>query len=221
MKKNLLFIAVFFLTAVPALAQTADNYNTIITWQAQNFFPSDYAGKAWATPYSPIEANVTVTKNNKILDLAGAKIFWYLDQDLIDNGTDRPIADFTITKKEGDKHFLLVRISPQSGGNLESALEIPVFNPRLVLDNNFHSAAVPANSQLQMTVAPYFFNIDKFADLLIDWRVQNQKTQGSTANINIGSPPTASDKVFFAEITASNKKNIFETITQRFKMNIY
>ena len=25
----------------------------IITWQANNFFPSDYAGKAWAAPNAP------------------------------------------------------------------------------------------------------------------------------------------------------------------------
>lgn len=220
-KKIILPVFVIGLFFSQVMAQTASNYQVFITWQADNFFPSDYQGKAWATPFSPIKASAVLIKDKKNVDLANAEIFWYLDKELISREVGRQTIDFKINKQNGDKHFLMVNIKPEIGGSYESALEIPISEPRLTTTNNFLSNEVPANSQLQNNVIPYFFNIKNLNDLAIKWRVKNQTAEGSQLTINTGSPNSTADKTFFIEITASNKKNLFETVVERLKMNIY
>ncbi|MDP1706644.1 MAG: hypothetical protein Q8L36_02385 [bacterium] len=221
MKKIFIIAIIFSATIAPAFAQTADNHEIFITWQADNFFPSDYQGKAWATPFSPIKASVVLTKNKKIIDLTKADIFWYLDTSLIGHEIGRQSINFSIKKQIGEKHLLRTVVRPENGGTFESALEIPVLSPKIVTTNNFQSLTVPANSRLEIEATPFFFNIKKIDDLRIKWRVRGQIAEGSQIIINTGNPTSASDKTFFTEITADNKNNIFEEISKRTKMTIY
>jgi len=221
MKIFLLISGIILAAAPTAFAQTTENYEVFITWRADNFFPSDYSGKAWAAPFSPIEAAAVLTKNKKIADLSNAEIFWYLDKELIGKGLGRQSESFNISKQSGDKHFLSVSIKTEAGKRHESALEIPVLGPKLAIANNFMSNSVPANSRLQMSVVPYFFNIRSLDDLLMKWRVNNQISEGGQLTINTGMPVLKIDKTFFAEIEAQNRKNAFEKISERLKMEIY
>lgn len=207
-----------------AYAQTVQpKPELIITWQANNFFPSDYAGKAWATPNALIILMAEILTNNKILNLTNATFYWYLDGQLLQTGQGLKKTDFKISKLEGDNHFISLTVKPEEGGTIETSLQIPVFAPQLIIENNFRQPSLPANSQVLFSVTPYFFNIASFNDLDFSWQINSQKqtVKNNQLLVNVGRPSTEEQKNLWLEVLAQNKKNLFEFVNQRMKFLIY
>lgn len=195
----------------------------IIAWQANNFFPSDYPGKAWAAPNALIILSAEAVKDSKILNLSNAVFYWYLDGQLLKTGQGLKKTSFKASKLEGDNHFISLTVKPEEGGVIETALQIPVFAPQLVIENNLRQTSLPANSQVSFSVTPYFFNIASLNDLDFNWQINSQKQTVKTNQllVNTGQPLTPEQKNLWLEVSAQNKKNLFEIVSQKMKLLIY
>ncbi|MCL5114251.1 MAG: hypothetical protein M1604_00515, partial [Patescibacteria group bacterium] len=68
-----IFIALAAFAAVLGIAaktsaQAANNYSAIITWRANDYYPSDFLGKALPTNGTTVSLSVIVLNNQKIQD---------------------------------------------------------------------------------------------------------------------------------------------------------
>lgn len=221
-KITVLIIGGLLLPLAGATAQAVPE--VIFTWQVNNFFPSDYPGKAWPTPNSNLTVSLEVIQNNKILDLAQEEFYWYLDNKLTYRGFGLKTVNFKITNYEGRNHFVFVMIKRTNGEQLESAVQVPIFKPRIILENDRRSLSWPAETTVQAMIIPYFFNIANLTELNFEWRVNNQQQNNNNYQllINTSRPPAAAEKTqIFLEISVENKANPFEFLKEVFKITIY
>lgn len=210
MKK--VFVVSFFLFVVALLvfsdvgAQSISQ--AVITWQANNFFSSDYLGKALPSTGTRVSLSVAIISGGKIVSLSGARIFWYVDEKLISR-SDEPNVTFTATKRGGDNHFVRVVVESQ-GGRFEDSTRVPVVKPSLAVGIPYPGNIVPQNSDIRLKALPFFFNISSLDGLKFSWRVGEERVTNVSENelvIKIGTPLSELQKNLLLVATAENVGN--------------
>jgi len=180
----------------------------IITWQANNFFPSDYQGKALPSTGTRVSLSVMVIKSGKILNLSGAKIFWYVDEKLI-NREGEPTITFVATKRGGDSHFVRMVIESKDG-KFENSTRIPMVKPSLAIGIPYAGNVVPRNSELRLKALPFFFNVSSLEALKFSWNVGGEKISGVSENelvLKIGTPLSELQRNLLLTASAENIGN--------------
>ncbi len=223
MKKYIyIFLLIFLSVFVVAEAQTTsqgNNYSAVITWHANNYYPSDFAGKALPTNGTDVSLSVVLTKNQKIVDLSGVPIIWYLDGSFLTGGSGSYQADFRVTKKAGNYHTVMVNIQ-MPDQNVSASTNIPISDYLAVIKSPYPAKVVQQNSTINLEVIPYFFNISSFNDLLFSWTINGfQKTDQSNDNslsLNIGQ---ASSQPIGIDVYVENSANGYEFAEE--KTNLY
>jgi len=163
-----------------AVAQDSPESQIILTWQANNFYPADYKGKAAATLNSPISVSALMIKDEKIVDTSGNEFFWYLDNKFFNKGIGLDRINFNVEKLKGDSYSVRVRIEAGEE-RVEKIITIPVMEQELVIKNPRPSRFIKLGEVVELTAIPYFFNVNSFDDLSFFWSINslNQKNQRS------------------------------------------
>lgn len=187
----------------------------IITWQADNFYPADYKGKALAVNQNTVTVAAELLKNQKLQDLSKAAITWFLDDDFLNSGTNLKETTFRITKTKGDSHFVRAVVS-LGAEEFEGTISIPVFGPIVVIENPNPYLLVQGETQLSLRAVPYFFNITGLNDLTLRWRINNgqpiyKSGFDNEIVLNIGSPQQGASNKINVAVFAQNQKNLLET----------
>jgi len=194
-----------------ASAQTADQ--VILTWQANNFYPADYEGKAQATPGSSIHVAAEVIKNGQFLDLSGSTSTWYVDENFQNREQGLKELVFTAGGRGIDSHFVRVTITTQTD-SYEAAIKIPLAKPQAVILNNKLTATVKPNSEVTLQAIPYFWNIDSLQNLVFTWQVnlEREQTRTNQLTIKVGEPKFEDQKNIRVDLLVQNPQNPLEYI---------
>ena len=194
-----LFVITFvLLLPFPAHAEN----QIIITWQANNFYPSDYKNKALATPNTPITVAVELVSNNKLIDLSKTNITWFLDENLLTKGIGLKETTFTIKKAVGDSYFLRVSLALKNSV-IDNSIEIPVSKQILVIKTGLPEGKIKTNTTLFLEAVPYFFNVSRLTELSFSWLINGSRTNAGSDNflsLEIGTPAAGQNQV---DITAA------------------
>lgn len=214
------FPAVIFTDIHDVFAQETRN-QAIITWQANNYFPANYQGRALATNKTTINISVELVSDQKIQNISNATITWYLDGDFFRKGVGLKETSFIVTKTRGGSHTIRVSIKADEIEAGASAL-IKIFDPEIVIENPSLGNLVTAGSSLALQALPYFFNISSISDLSFLWKANNSTIaeQAQSITLNIGFPQTESQRNLLIEVFAKNLKNSFESSKQQLKLII-
>ena len=209
------------LLVAPAGAQTAAQ--VLLTWQADNFYPADFGGKAAATTGTPITVSAEVIQNGKLADLSKATFIWYVDEKLQSRGENLKETTFNVSKLVGDSYFVRVNIQSSEGGVFENSIRIPVSKPLVVLESPYPNQLVKSGEKAEVTAVPYFFNISNFQGLDFFWRIDNGPTQesGNDNQLILNTGNAAAGQIIQITGTARNANNVIETATSRTRLIIY
>jgi len=209
MKKSIYPFTVLLglLLVATASAQTVSP-QVILTWHANNFYPADYEAKPLATPNTPISVSVAVIKNSKLLDLSQATIMWYVDENLVNPGTDPEEITFTATKSAGDAHFVRVKVITQTD-SYDGSINVPVVNPQIILPVPYENQTVPAESTVSLQAIPYFFNVSALQDLSFFWKVNDQDISGNDNQLALQTG-SSHGQTLQVNLLAQNQKNQLE-----------
>lgn len=187
-----IFVSAITLAAVVlvgrAAAQTAGT-QLIVTWQAQNYFPADFPGKALMTPGSRVVAAVAATSGGKFVNLASAQVTWFVNDVLVQSGTGLESISFTANPNSSGLVTIRVQVQTASGtfSDSESALVVTPFS---VIDYPSLGKTLPSGGKVTLTAWPYFFNVGSLSDLKFTWQLNGQTiTSGSnTLTVDVGNP---------------------------------
>ncbi|MFH1161699.1 MAG: hypothetical protein V1696_00240 [Candidatus Jorgensenbacteria bacterium] len=160
----------------------------IITWAVNNFYPSDYEGKALPAGGAVVDVSLEVVQGGKLQDVKNVPITWYLDGDYFVHGAGLKHTTFTVTKRKGDVHSLRV-VANLPGGDREATAIVPVVNREVVIETPYRGLSAPQGNPLVFRAVPYFFNITSIADLLFSWTVGGDTQSASGDNellVNLG-----------------------------------
>lgn len=210
-----LFTAVFTLSAfgvVSAQTTPAGNYSAIITWRANNYFPSNFTGKALPTNGTTVSLSAILLDNQKIQDLSNLPILWYVDGNFLNGGIGDYQTSFHITKTAGDSNTVNVQIGA-ANQTISGSVNIPVTSYRAVVNVPYPTNTVPQNSVANLEIIPYFFNVKSFSDFLFSWNINNLQnvtsTTQNTLSLNIGQVGPAESAVG-VNVSVQNTANQFE-----------
>lgn len=215
---------IFVLLFSEALAQNKnDNAQIILTWQANNFYPANYKGKAMATQGTPVTISAEILINNKLIDLSQTVFVWYVDDEIKNSGQNIKEIAFAAQKPEGDSHF--VRVTVEVGGrDLETSIRIPVSKRLIVLETPYPDRLVRTETKAQIQAVPYFFNISSLADLNFSWRVNDKSLETGNDNqliLNFGEPKINEQREIQIHVSVQNQRNQLEFAEMRTKLTIY
>ncbi len=183
-----------------------------ITWQANNYYPADFSGKAMATNGTSIGIAINLVENQKIQDLSQMVITWYSDGGFLSQGTGLNQINFTVTKTSGDSQSIRADIQTSSGV-ISSSVSIPIVSPEVVVVNPYANQAISKSSQVNLEAMPYFFNVKSFGDLIFSWTVGDKaQTGGNDNELSLTMDPTSQGTISVAG-RADNRNNEFESAT--------
>ncbi len=206
----LLLIAGYQLLFTDTFAQTSSQI--IITWQANNFYPANYEGRALVTPNSPVVLASELLRNNKLVDTTQATFSWILDGKLLGSGRGLKEISFVSKKQAGDNH--LVRVSIKIGEEtFENSARIEVSEPVVVIEIKSPSREIRAGEEVKLQTIPYFFNVSSVRDLKFFWRVGNAKEESEGENrltLSISRSQDTNQKTLQVFSTVQNKRNPLE-----------
>ena len=206
--KKIIFGALLFVQFL-VFGQTTNPL--IVTWQANNYFPADYMGKAAATPNSPIIVSVELVQKGKLADITGADIKWYADNSIIANGAGQKTVSFAATQSENG--YQNVRVLVDAGNaSFENSVRIPIVKPSIVITSFLKDQSVKPGDEVAFQALPFFFNVDSLKKLTFFWQINNQSAagDGNKLTIKVGTPKSDFQNSILVSATAQNSDNPYE-----------
>jgi len=182
------FVIVLFFVAYSFVG--AATPSIILTWKTNNFYPSDFQGKALPITGSVVTASAAVLRDGALTDPKEITFTWYLDDTWITQELGKREVTVTASKLFGDAHFIRVVASLPTGERIDSSVKIPVTHPDLVIEV---SEGESGNNDT-LRVIPFFFNVSSLANLIFSWEIDGikQSSQSNTLSLPSGLAPTAS-----------------------------
>ncbi|TSA45136.1 hypothetical protein D4R51_02400 [bacterium] len=211
LKMSSLGIFLGFLSIVPFFASGQTANPLIITWQANNYFPAGYNGKALVTPNTLVIASVELIKNNKLTDTTGTEIRWYLDDKIIASGIGLKTVSFSASQQQSGHQTL--KASLRIGNDpFENSSQIRVVQPTVVISFPLPGRAVKAGSQVSLEAIPFFFNVQSLDGLTFNWLINNQRATGRDNRVvmSVGTPQSNFQNSVPISVTVQNSENPYE-----------
>lgn len=209
---TLILISLFAISLFSVHAQgTPQLY---ITWEANNFYPINFEGRAFPSPGTPVTVSVEATIDGKVADLSKAEISWYKDGTRFDYGTGVKESSFTAEELDTNSHFIRVRAVIGSA-TVEKTIRIPVTKPIAVLEVPYPNRQIPARSIAHLTSIPYFFNATSISNFTFSWQAGDLKKNTKSDNtlaLEIGDPYYDTQRTFTVYSYIVNKLQPFEII---------
>ncbi len=194
----------------PANAQTINPL--VITWEANNYFPADFPGKAMITPGTQVMAAVEEIAGNKLINLSGAQIGWFVNDQLVQSGTGLKSISFTANPDPSGLITVRVQVQAAGGAQFQNAVSILASAPFAIIDYPSIGKTVPAGGTVTLTAWPYFFNVDSLDQLQFTWQTNGQNTTSNQnqLTLQIGSPQSPSQQMLPVTLTTQNTANPLE-----------
>lgn len=162
----------FFIAGNHAYAQTTTAPRFMVTWQAQNFAPADFAGKLLPIANTPIDVVFNIIENGKIADLANTEVRWYVNNKIQQSGRGKQVLRFSAPEFGGEDQEVRISIPNYKNRELTKTIVIPVTAPQVIIQTPFISNEIP-RGEIRLRALPYFFNVSSIKNLGISWLVNN------------------------------------------------
>lgn len=207
-KTVILSISLLVLALIPLSnvhSQEVDS-ELIITWQAQNFYPSDYQGKANIAEDNSVLISAMGTLDNQVIDLSNAEFSWYIDNNLYENSVGASEIIFDADKNSGNSYFIRVVVRSENV-NFEKSFNISVREQEVVIENNSPSNSLSQNEEIILKSTPYFFNISSIDNLSFFWEINGilQDTRERFISINSENEYINSNQNIIKSIISNNQ----------------
>ena len=194
----------------------------IFTWQAHNFYPSNYSGKAAATINTSIVISATIIQDNKFIDLSKANFIWYMDGRFFSRGSGLSEIILKVNKLRGDEYFVRTSID-LDGEKIEDSFTIPILDQRTVIEMPYPNNIVFRKRQIIFHAVPYFFNVVSFDNFEFFWSIDNQNQPKQRSNrlvLSIGDSSYLLGEEVLISNTTSNSLNLIETTRTNIRFTI-
>lgn len=221
----LIFIVLSTFSPLNVHAQTGTpaKPDVIFSWKAQNYYPSDYSGKALPTANTSVTISAEFLLNNVVQDTRKTLFTWYVNERVIERGTGLKEIRVPI-RKDGKSEYFVRLIVSASNTTFETSTVIPIVPYSVVLDTPYPNLKASPESVVRIQAIPYFFNIDSLNNLKFVWEVNGMREIREGNNqiaINVGGlPENSSRNSIQIEVIVQNVKNLLEFATKKISVFI-
>jgi hypothetical protein len=188
----------------------------LISWKANTYAPPDFMGKVLPTANSLITTSFELVDGGKLADLSRQTIYWYLNDDLIENKTGVQQVTFPAPSIAGGNVNLRVELPNYRGNDLLKTIEIPIARPEAVIEAPLPNGLF-SGDRIQLKARPYFFNVKNSLDLTFSWETNGETPQTSeepeVLNVVLNKDASAGTPITI-DLAIRNPVNIFESATK-------
>ena len=208
--------------------------NVELYWSADTYVPFNYQGRALPVKNSFVTIDVYLEISGE--NPKNLKYSWFLDGFFQESksGYGKDSFRFGVRKTKGDSHEVLVKIFNESRSFLiERTIKTPIAEPEIVVsplsENSIFSKIITVLSgkEISFIAKPYFFSIDKLANLTFNWQINGQQPTTSSdygaSILNLTIPEKKGTKLLEKElqINVTNRVNSGQRASQKIKLQIY
>jgi hypothetical protein len=167
----LIIVGFFVIIIMPIDAIGAEKPIVVLTWKTETYAPAWYTGKTLPTVNSSIRVFASILDGGKFKSVSGETTYWYLDDELLENGSG--VQSITFNPIETGEHKIRLQLPNYPGGQIIKTINIPVVDVRVVPQAPWPEGIF---SILNPTIKAnaFFFNTTKSADLVFNWTVNGQ-----------------------------------------------
>ncbi|TSC59778.1 MAG: hypothetical protein LiPW15_798 [Parcubacteria group bacterium LiPW_15] len=210
----------YILLLVPALALPLEGFGqtaqpvAVLSWKAKTYVPSSYQGKILPGSTTPLLASLDIFMSGKAVNLSGYKIYWYLNNTLIDRGVGlQSVSIRTPQTLGGGSITLRAQIPDFSSGSLVKSVSIPLVSPSIVIENPSGPSELFSKT-LRLKIVPYFFTVSDLSSLKFNWSVGGIEVKAAEDPQNLiinTNPDAAPGAALSVSATVSNPAGYFES----------
>jgi hypothetical protein len=204
-------VAALFLAASVRAQTTATQ--ALLTWQAQNFFPSDFQGKAIPTANARVIVSLAGLRNGGFVDLSKTPIRWYLDARAAAFGVGLTDFAFTTEKQRGDFQYVRASIEWSGTAAQDISIQVPVTDSFVVIGGVSPNDLLAPGTDITLEAFPYFFNVASLDELNFFWTLNGAhitETFGNAVTLTVPNGDSASGSSFAASVIAQGKRDLVE-----------
>ncbi len=215
---KLVFSIIF--TSLILLAPTAFAAEFFTTWHADTYTPPSFLGKALPTSKSRIRISFDLIDQGKIVDLSRHSVRWYYKNNLIEDAAGMHTLSLVLPEFVSGNQNFRIEIPEYKGTRLAHSLNIPLVDPKIVIEPPAASQEVRA-PQFKVRAHPYFFNVTDIGALNFAWKINGRVPDGNQSpevldiNINPGAP---SGTEINLDLTVKNPVNLIEQARQSLRL---
>ena len=220
-----LVFALYILSSISSSAFAQTSIQFLTSWQAQNYAPSWYQGKIFATRGVPIEISFEMLDKGKIIDLSKTIVRWYVNDKLVaneDNGLGLKTLKIIAPDYAGhETNIRIAIVNYLSGDTLYKNIAIPIVAPEAVINAPYADRKI-GFGQSVFTATPFFFNVKNLDNLSVDWSTAEQNAGGQLSwslNLNI-EPTTPSGSIINLSVAIKNALNELESAAKNIQLQL-
>jgi len=208
------FITTPFIRAARVAPTSQIPPQVVLTWNAANFYPSNYRGRALPTIGTPTTISAELLVNGKFADLSKASVVWYKSGNQIDSGVG--LKQTVVEPDNNDSSNIFIRaVVTLNDITAEQSIVIPVSNPVVAIEIPYPRSTINANSEVTLRAIPYFFNISSLNRLIFYWQIGDTKKNMGAENsisLKISNPPSEAQKTVVVSSYTQSKDDLTNII---------
>ncbi len=224
----ILWIVLFFSSQL-SFAQTASEPEFMVTWSTKNYVPSDYMGKILPAKSGRLDVGFDLIDRNKIADLSGATITWFLNDNFIRSGIG--LKNISLNLNGELNQIIRISVTDYADDEISHIFSIQPAEPEIVIDTknplllSFNQIQLAAKKHV-FGIRPFFFNIKGLDELIFKWRVDNKLISGAAENpwllsLDLGTPEGAAQETDLAvSASAANINDQFEFGSKTYNFSV-
>lgn len=167
-------------------AQTAPQF--LVSWQANSYVPSWYAGKIFPTKDTAVEISFELLDDGKPANLSKIAIRWYINDKLVKNESDGlgiKYLKFIANDYPGQDTEIRISIpSYKNFGPLDEIITIPIVKPQAVIVASYPNKEIIAGKSVFEAI-PFFFSVKDSKKIFYRWFVDNREVSDLGDNFKV------------------------------------
>jgi len=212
---------------LPASAEVPPQF--LVSWVANSYVPSWYAGKVLPTRGSEVLVRFSlIDSRGRAMNVSNLSVRWYVNNKLVANeekGLGIDSLRFIVTDFPGRNVEVRMTVLELGEGGLpiDKIIRIPVMHPYVGISSSLADTTMPAGSTATFTASPFFFNIQDPGDLVVQWENRGQRVTSEDDQWSLRfstDPAIPSNTQFLLSVIVQNPLNIREFTGNRINFSI-
>lgn len=211
---GILIIAGFLILSFDQVQAQESEPVFLVTWGASAYAPVEYLGKVLPTAGSLVEASLELVDREKLVNLAGYEIYWYLNDEFLKG--EAGLQETVFRTRGVGKQELRIKINNYRGRTLIKNVIIPSVKPEAVAVAPFTESGF-ASQAMKFQAQAYFFNVKTPDELNFDWEVNGRAPtiSGNTKVLDINFKTLPPGKVQFnVSLNIRHARNFLEVASR-------
>ena len=167
-----LLLALTLLLGAGQVVSAQTSAQVLLTWKADSFVPATYTGKVLPNENSEVSVVLQLLVAGRPVPSDNLEIKWYVNNKIIPESANLSTLEISGSEFVASSYSVLAIVRTPAGELVNQRVEIPVSEPRLVIDMPYPDKIV-GEKDVYLGAIPYFFDIQIPEEIRFSWEIND------------------------------------------------